>query len=203
MWLLKALLQGLVLATAAALISAFLVPLVADHLVSAFRRPSCSEPTPLVRLVPTDAGRSSELKGETTGGRQLIYGAGEAVDGDTGTAWVEGVPGLGSGQWIEFDFDGAPRVALLCIVNGYSLTWDLYEHNPRIRGMDITTERQSLSATLTDPGSTGHVAVFQDVRVNLRRVTKLRITITSAYAGLGRDRSEDTSLSEVEFWGER
>lgn len=99
---------------------------------------------------------------------------------------------------------GPERPELLCVVNGYALTWDLYQKNPRIRGVDIVGDNQaSVSTTLTDPGTSEHFAVFQDVRLDLDAIRTVKITITSVYGGTGRKHYTDASLSEIEFWGPR
>ncbi len=130
-----------------------------------------------------------------------------AVDGDTGTAWVEGVEeGLGQGEWIEFHFNDRERVRLICIANGYALTWDLYQRNARIRSFELFSDGDYVLAagSLTDAATEERFAHFEEALTtrDLPPTDLLRLKITSVYAGSGRDRESDTSLSEIEFWVE-
>lgn len=203
-WVGRAILEGVVFALAVALLSASAGPLLASRLAEATRQPSCSDSRELVRLQPITSAASSSLTPEVTKeGRRLNYEHRLAIDGDTGTAWVEGKPGLGQGEWIEFTFPRAVKPELICIVNGYALMWDLYQKNPRVRGILVTaSEQDDLPVVLLDAGTPDRVAVFQDVKVRrLRPNRTIRLTVTSLYAASGRERYEDTSLSEIEFWG--
>lgn len=201
-WLRRSLVEGVVFALAVALLSATAGPLLASRLAEATREPNCSDPRDLVRLEPAGSAASSNLAAETTkDGRTLEYDSQQAMDGDTGTAWVEGRSGLGQQEWIEFNFPQEVRPQLVCIVNGYALTWDLYQKNARIRGVKVTGPGE-LAAVLIDAGTSDRPAVFQDVKLRDPQPTMtIRLTVTSLYAASGRQRFDDTSLSEVEFWG--
>jgi len=202
-WVLKAVLEGLTFALLAGLLAAALGPILADRLAEATREPTCSDPRELSRALPVNSRASSALPDETTkDGRELHYGAPSASDGDTGTAWVEGASGLGQGEWIEFEFSPGVEITLICIVNGYALTWDLYQQNSRIRGLQVSNDTNLKTvAALGDVASSEHTAVFQDVPLDQFPSSQtLRLTITSVYAASGRQRFDDTSLSEIEFW---
>jgi uncharacterized caspase-like protein len=49
------------------------------------------------------------------------------------TAWVEGVPGQGIGQWVVVEFDGLRSVKSIQVSNGYQKTQDIYSKNSRVR----------------------------------------------------------------------
>ncbi len=203
-WLWKAVLQTVVFSLIVGLAVAVLGPILAARLSESLREPNCSEPRGLTRVTPTEVRASSELPPERTkDGRSLEYRAQMSIDGDTGTAWVEGVSGLGLGEWVEYRFGKRERFYLLCIVDGYALTWDLYQKNPRIRSIGISTGGNDVTtAPLADAGTKDRFAVFQEVRSveALSSARVIRLTIVGVYGGSGRQRYADTSLSEVEFW---
>ena len=188
---------------AVGIVLACLTPHIAEQVADNLRRPSCSDPTGLVQLHPTAAG--DFLKTET-----LSFPPENLVDGNTSTAWSENEPGLGLGSQVVFTFDKAVvDLRLMCVVNGYARSWDLYQQNPRVRS--ILLEGRSpqgvvtnTTAVLEDAGTQDHVAVFQDVHLLNGRYSTLTMTIESAYSWTrvdGKEHYEDTSLSEIEFWG--
>ena len=204
-WFWKAVLQTVVFSLIVGLASAILGPILAAQVTESLREPNCSDARGPTRATPTDVRASSELPPERTkDGRSLEYRAQMSLDGDTGTAWAEGVSGLGQGEWIEYRFAKRERIRLLCIVNGYALTWDLYQKNPRVvRSLDISGGGNEVAtAPLADAGTEDRSAFFQEVRSveSLPSSQVIRLTIGGVYGGTGRQRYADTSLSEVEFW---
>ena len=131
--------------------------------------------------------------------RLFMYPAGNAIDGDTGTAWSEGVEGLGHDEYLELAFREPTTPKMLCILNGFALSASLYERNGRARGLEVTADRGSQSVVLADirPDSG---AGFQTVNLQLGKTDSLRLTVTSTYAGQGQDRFPDTLISEIELW---
>jgi len=75
----------------------------------------------------TDIRVSSELP-EQNG---HCYGANNLVDADLSTAWVEGTPGDGTGEWIEFSIEEGFNLGSISIVNGYRSARETYEANGR------------------------------------------------------------------------
>jgi hypothetical protein len=175
-------------------------PLVAQRLQS----PSCSDPRDLLPVVPTKAeGPSKPADDFPTRGR-VTYGPENLVDGNTSTAWVEGSPGLGLGSAVTLRFDRDVDVRLVCVVDGYAESWDLYKRNSRVRLLSVETAQGTRSALLADAGSPDHPAVYQDVNVARGDSTYVSFTVKSAYAAQ-RDTTAtqaypDTSVSEVEVW---
>ena len=74
-------------------------------------------------------------------------------------------------------------------MNGYALTWDLSQKNPRVRSFDLSSgEGEALAvAPLVDEATADHFAYFQEVRtpLDLPAIGVLRLSIASIYAGLG------------------
>lgn len=131
--------------------------------------------------------------------RMFMYLPGNAIDGDTGTAWAEGVDGLGHGEYLELEFRQPTNPKMLCIVNGFALSASLYQRNGRARGLEVTADRGHQSVVLADIAP-GDGAAFQTVNLRLGKTDSLRLTVTSTYAGQGQDRFPDTLISEIEVW---
>jgi hypothetical protein len=225
MWLWRAVVQGVFLTLLVLVVGT----LMTARLTEAMAPPTCSDTKDLVRLTPKRTTATSAHPTERDShGRLLNYAPERVLDGDTATGWAEGVPGLGKGQALTFDF--APQVSprLLCIVNGYAQSWALYTKNARVRTLAVLTPARPQSsqpsdrlmpaptsvttattteaaatrfATLSDAGTPDHVAVFQPVTLDLPATDRLELRIESVYSGTQVGRVDDTSLSEIEFWG--
>ena len=65
------------------------------------------------------------------------YGPASLFDNALDTAWVEGVPGQGIGEWIVVEFDKRRLVTGIDINNGYNKDLDLYEKNSRARDIKV------------------------------------------------------------------
>ena len=75
------------------------------------------------------------------------------MDGDTTTAWVEGVEGNGEGESITFTFGDLYVVSDIKIWNGYQKSEDLYYKNARTSELELefsdgSTERISFQSKL-------------------------------------------------------
>jgi hypothetical protein len=197
---LEALVEAVFTGILAGLAIIVLGPRVADWT----REPTCDNTSGLVRYAPSAISASSELRPDAVKNstREITYVPQNLVDGDTGTSWAEGVPGFGAGQTVKLTFEHRVKVTLLCVVNGYTMTWDLYQRNARVRGLDVSTsDSRAENVTLQDDGTPDRPAVFQDVKLDLPATTTLTLKITSAYTSSGRDRYKDTCMSEIEIWG--
>jgi hypothetical protein len=160
------------------------------------------DPGSLHQVHPIAEMASSTLPSEQTRSRgQLAYGAAMAVDGDVGTAWAESVTGYGVGEWLELRFGAARSLRLVCVVNGYGLTWDLYERNGRVRDILATTAGGARASRLRDR-TESTFRVPQGIEVDTDRTRLLRLTIDSVYAGVRRDRYNDTAVAEVEVYSD-
>ncbi len=166
--------------------------------------PTCQDPKDLVRAAPVSATGIPKapddfaIKGHTT------YEASNLIDGNTSTAWVEGEPGLGLGSQFGLDFSGKVDVQLVCVVNGYAESWDLYRRNSRARLVDIVTDQGRRSSLLADAATPDRPAVYQAANSPQGPTQEITFTLVSAYAAQ-RDPPTapaypDTSVSEVEVW---
>ncbi|HET6648041.1 MAG TPA: discoidin domain-containing protein, partial [Pyrinomonadaceae bacterium] len=62
------------------------------------------------------------------------YDPSNAIDGNKGTAWIEGVDGPGWGEWIRFDFDREINLHRVLILPGYFKSPAIWARNNRISG---------------------------------------------------------------------
>jgi hypothetical protein len=118
------------------------------------------------------------------------------LDGQLRTAWVEGVPGLGSGTRLTFRLPTRVRVTRVRIVNGYAKTTKTHLENAAARTILIRTAGMSkpLRHTLARDSRP------QTIRGAFGMTRRVTIQIVSAYPG---DRFEDLALSEVWFFARR
>lgn len=113
------------------------------------------------------------------------------VDGDTTTAWCEGVSGTGEGEWLEFDSDMKQNVRSIRIMAGFNKSEDLYWRNSRPKDITITFDDGSTtSSTLSDEPFAWHTITLSETV----QTTSVRITIDSTYPG---SRYSDTCISEI------
>lgn len=76
------------------------------------------------------------------------YDAENIFDLSYKTAWVEGVPGYGIGEKIEYHFtENHPRVTEIIIVNGYVISEDAWFKNSRVKTLNVYYNNE-LFATL-------------------------------------------------------
>lgn len=113
-----------------------------------------------------------------------------AVDGDSGTAWVEGVDGQGMGESITLTFDQVYRVSGLDIRAGYQKSTDLYYKNSRPKTITVEfSDGTSEQCDLRDVNDKQTIFFSKPVATD-----RLTIRIDSVYAG---NKYTDTAISEV------
>lgn len=156
-----------------------------------------SERAPL----PVASVRASSILG-------TAYGAEKAVDGDLSTAWAEGAPGPGIGEWIEFSFPEGAGPRLLLVAGGFMANARLYDANNRVARLRIEFgyEGRKPEAVEVDvapraypvsvPFSSFHeYATAIPLRTPI--CVSVRITVLAVEAG---SRYDDTCLAEVRFY---
>jgi len=142
---------------------------------------------------------SSSLK--SSGGND--YGAKCAHDDDLKTAWVEGSPGDGIGEYLEYILTPHPdegrtdrAVMGLTVFNGYRKSPALWKENGRIHRLRLDVNGKPYGViTLAD--------TYRYQTVDIGRIALpphgkivLRFTILSVYPGT---KYHDTALTELEF----
>ena len=114
------------------------------------------------------------------------------MDGDTTTAWVEGVEGNGEGESITFTFGDLYVVSDIKSWNGYQKSEDLYYKNARTSELELefsdgSTERISLQDMASG---------FQEFALERHVTSYVKVKIVSTYDG---SKYEDTVISEIEL----
>ena len=118
------------------------------------------------------------------------YYASNAIDGKRSTAWIEGVDGVGIGEWIQFDFDREISVHRILIQPGYFKSPAIWSQNNRLA---------SVTAQFSDGSSRqlkfDDIMQSQKVDVGSIKTRWVRLVIESVYYGS----DPDTAISEVAF----
>jgi hypothetical protein len=157
---------------------------------------------PVSRAVPAVA--SSELPRS----RVSAYGAANVVDGDQSTAWVEGVPGLGAGQWIAIYLGDAAQLRGLkkvsgILYGGYQKNTASYENNsrPGLLRLELLADSQSIgvASVVVQDAIESHYESATEFGIPVdscpaRGTLWLRATIAKARPGR---KWADTGISEI------
>ncbi|POF30566.1 NADase-type glycan-binding domain-containing protein [Roseibium marinum] len=118
------------------------------------------------------------------------YGPGNLLDGETSTAWVEGVSGDGSGEKVLLAFDRPRWLQGFEIVNGYAKNQDIFHKNARIRTANITlSDGTSRTLSLSDTMDAERYVFDAPVEA-----AWLEFEIGSVFPG---SKYKDTAISEV------
>jgi len=112
------------------------------------------------------------------------------ADGKKETAWVEGVPGDGTGECIRVAFPCAVEVKALSITNGYCKSRDTFFRNNRVRKLEISGDYGRETVTVKDSMEPQKIAL----RGGNTRFVELRIV--EVYKGT---HHRDTAISELDF----
>ena len=118
------------------------------------------------------------------------YDPSNAIDGNKGTAWIEGVDGPGWGEWIRFDFDREINLHRVLILPGYFKSPAIWARNNRISG-----------ASMYFSDGTSRLFNFPDrmerhtLDLGSVRTRWVRIEFEDFYFG----KDPDTPISEVAF----
>jgi len=140
------------------------------------------------RLPPSAVHASTALSG---------HGPTLAVDDRVDTAWAEGAPGPGPGQWIELRWTTPVRIGEVGVFPGFGKSGALFRANARIKRARI----------VFSDGHTVEVAFDDEPAFQLRTVsapgpwddwsalvTSMRIEILEVYVG---EKYEDACISEI------
>lgn len=136
---------------------------------------------------------SSQLPGDSD---TADYGIVNLTDGRTDTAWNEGAPGDGTGEWVRFSASAPQYVTSVSIMGGFPALYkdgsDLYYKNSRPKQITISYDGGSEQFTMQDLRDQ-----FQTFTLaSPVYTTQLTITIDSAYAGAKYD---DCCIAEVKI----
>jgi hypothetical protein len=147
---------------------------------------------------------SSELKSQG----QNSYSASNAHDLNYKTAWIEGVPGYGIGEYITYHFPPEnPRITKIIIVNGYIKSDKTWKENSRVKTLKIyIDDRPFAILNLTDTKAE-QIFTFDPIGHSDRKDWKvltslapwtMKFEIIDVYKG---DKYDDTAITEIYFDG--
>lgn len=154
--------------------------------------PTSGENDSLQGAVPpnfTDVVSSSTLEPDQY---TSYYGPYNARDKDLLTAWNEGAPNDGSGEWIRLEASMDQVVKKIEIVGGYTKSEEIYYRNNRPKDITITlSDGYSMQAILSD--SFGE---WQTIDLDTAHNTSfVQIQIDSVYPG---NKWNDAAIAEIE-----
>lgn len=118
-----------------------------------------------------------------------VYVPRNLVDDNLTTAWVEGKPGDGIGEWILADFTAVKKVTAIRLLNGYHKNVDVFKKNNRVREAEIVFsngKKQPISLQDRD----GAQDFIMPEPVEARWV---QVKIVSVFRG---EKFQDTAISE-------
>ncbi|EZH75750.1 hypothetical protein ATO12_02875 [Aquimarina atlantica] len=136
-------------------------------------------------------------------------GAENAMDLNYKNAWVEGVPGYGIGEYLEYSFyQGSPRITEIIVVNGYVKSETAWRNNSRVKKLKVYIKDEPYAIlNLTDQRAAQHFKVdpIGKLDKSIDYITSkslppwtMKFEIMEVYPG---DKYEDTVLSEIYFDG--
>lgn len=127
----------------------------------------------------------------------LTYLPEHAHDFKLNTAWVEGVPGHGAGEYIEYRFASqGPYITTVMIYNGYGKSERLYRANSRPRELRLLVNGKPYAMlNLADSRGKQTFKLGEEIpTANLR----LRFEVVSAYPG---EKYDDLCITDITFDG--
>lgn len=152
------------------------------------QRPPDKTAAPFRRALVSGISASSFLSSQQDGkGRRFAYGPDTVMDGDPLTAWVEGAPGHGIGEWLRLEFRETARIQAISINGEYK-----GNKNNRLRRVGIVfSTGEALEVELRDSPGMHRFQLNPPVAAN-----SVTLTIREVYPGT---RFADTPIAEVAF----
>jgi len=153
---------------------------------------------------PREVTASSSLEGQG----ENNYGASNAHDLSYKTAWVEGVPGYGIGEYVEYTFaPESPRVNTIIVVNGYVKSIGAWRNNSRVKKLKMYVNDKPYAILNLKDLPAAHTFEIQAIgaadRENYEQLKKLpdwklRFEILEVYKG---EKYDDVAITEIYFSG--
>lgn len=138
---------------------------------------------------------SSSLKSQG----KFNYSAKNIHDLDYGTAWVEGVPGYGENEWIEYTLPANnPTITTVKIANGYIRTKKAWMENSRVKTLELQVDGIPFAMLHLQNVYAEQIFNVGKIAPKDEKPLVLRFIIRSTYPGT---RFKDTAISEIYFDG--
>lgn len=151
-----------------------------------------------------DLSASSELKPE----HRLSYLAKNAHDLSYRTAWIEGVPGYGVGEYLIYRFPPEnPRITNVIVINGYIKSDKAWRENSRVKKLKMYVNGQPYAILNLEDSKQEQIFGVEPIghgnRTDREKLSKmsetvLKFEITEVYPG---EKYDDTAITEIYFDG--
>ncbi len=124
------------------------------------------------------------------------------------TAWVEGVPGYGIGEYVDYHFPPqTPRITTIKVINGYVKSDQVWKDNSRVKTLNMYLNGELFAILHLEDCKNEQSFHFEPIGSDERENWDLllaqpwwtiRFEIAEVYTG---DRYEDTAITEIYFDG--
>lgn len=138
----------------------------------------------------------------------ITYGAENIHDLDYQTAWVEGVPGYGTGEKVTYHFPPqTPRITDIIIINGYVKSEKAWKENSRVKTLKMYLNDQPYALLHLEDSRNEQYFTVTPIgnadRENWEKLTALpwwsaTFEIIEVYPG---EKYDDTAITEIYFDG--
>ncbi|MCB0803320.1 MAG: hypothetical protein KDB74_09485 [Flavobacteriales bacterium] len=139
---------------------------------------------------------------------KLSYSAKNIHDLNYKTAWIEGVPGYGIGEFVTYHIPPQnPRITELIVVNGYVKSEKIWNENSRVKKLKMYIDEKPFAIlNLEDNRKEQHFKIeplgYGD-RENFKKLQEkpwwtIKFEILDVYKG---DKYDDTAITEIYFDG--
>ncbi|MCC5916617.1 MAG: hypothetical protein JJU02_04745 [Cryomorphaceae bacterium] len=136
------------------------------------------------------------------------YSAKNAHDLSYKTAWIEGVPGYGIGEYLTYHIRPQnPRITKVIIVNGYVKSEKTWKENSRVKKLKMYIDDKPFAMLLLEDTRQEQIFSFEPLgysdRVNWDDLHKkpwwtMKFEIAEVYKG---DKYDETAITEIYFDG--
>jgi hypothetical protein len=138
----------------------------------------------------------------------INYKADNAHDLSYKTAWVEGMPGSGIGEYLVYRFSAqAPRITKIIVVNGYVKSEKAWRDNARVKKLKLYINNKPFAILNLQDKRNEQIFGFEPIGNNDRDdwealaakpAWTMKFEIMEVYKG---DRFEDCAITEIYFDG--
>jgi hypothetical protein len=136
--------------------------------------------------------------------KSMKYNPKQAHDYKAFTAWIEGKPGYGVGEYLEYKYDFTKAnktdyfINRIIIYNGYWKSKTLWKANSRIKKLKILLNSKPHEVVTLEDSQEMQIIKIPDIIFEPLKVYILRCEILDVYQGT---KYKDTAISELQFAG--
>lgn len=135
----------------------------------------------------------------------IAYSANKAHDFDITTAWVEGKPDQGIGEYLEYNIDMTPAnasknlgITKIILANGYKKTKTIWQENARVKRLKMFVNEKPYGILELLDAFEFQVIDSGKIMLPFKKITKIRFEILDVYPGT---KFQDTAITELLFDG--